>query len=74
MQLIRTMLSELLALFVDDGSLVLAVLAWALGDIVCLRLRILDPVSAAVLLGVGIAALLAENVARSANGRTSDKR
>lgn len=74
MRPIRTMISELVGLFVDDGSLVLAVLAWALIDIICLRLRLLDPLSAAVLLGVGIAALLAENVARTAANHPSAKR
>jgi hypothetical protein len=69
MRLIRTMVSELLALFVDDGSLVLSVLAWVLVDVICLRLRLLDPASGAVLLGVGIAVLLAENIARTASRR-----
>lgn len=71
MRVIRTALSELLALFVDYGSLVLAVLAWALGDFVCLRAHLLDPGSAAVLLVVGIAVLLAENIARTAKAYVS---
>ena len=43
MSAIRTVLSELLALFVDDGSLVLAVIAWAFGGAICVRAHLLDP-------------------------------
>ena len=43
MSAIKTVLSELLALFVDDGSLVLAVIAWTLGGAICLRAHLLDP-------------------------------
>jgi hypothetical protein len=71
MSAIRTVLSELLALFVDDGSLVLAVIAWAVVGAICLRGHLLDPASAAVLLAVGIAVLLAENVGRTASAHPS---
>jgi hypothetical protein len=71
MRVIRAALSELLALFIDDGSLALAVLAWALGGVMCLHSRLLDPGSEAVLLAVGIAALLAENIARTARAHVS---
>jgi hypothetical protein len=66
MKLLKSMLTELLALFVDDGSLVLAVIAWVVGGVLFLRAQLLDPESEAVLLAVGIAVLLAENVLRSA--------
>jgi hypothetical protein len=69
---IKTVLSELLALFVDDGSLVLAVIAWAVVGAICLRAHLLDPASAAVLLAVGIAVLLAENVGRTASAHASN--
>lgn len=62
-----TVISKLLALFVDDGSLALAVIAWAIGGGICLRGHLLDPTSEAVLLAVGIAALLVENVGRTAS-------
>lgn len=66
MKLLRSVLTELIALFVDDGSLVLAVLAWVVGMTVCLRLQLLGPAWEAVLLSLGIAGLLAENVLRHA--------
>jgi hypothetical protein len=68
---VGTVLSELLALFVDDGRLVLAVIAWTLGDVICLRTHLVDPASAAVLLAVGIAVVLAENVVHSAGVHAS---
>jgi hypothetical protein len=71
MSAIKTVLSELLALFVDDGSLVLAVIAWTLGGAICLRAHLLDPASEAVLLAIGIALLLAENVGRTASAQAS---
>jgi hypothetical protein len=71
MRVIGTALSELLALFVDDGSLTLAVLGWALAGFICRRAHVLDPGSEAVLLAVGIAALLAENIARTARAYVS---
>ena len=71
MSAIKTALSELQALFVDDGSLVLAVIAWALGGVIFLRVHLLDPRSEAVLLAVGIAVLLAENVGRTARAHAS---
>ena len=66
MKLLRTAFSELLGLFVDDGSFVLAVIAWVLGGAICLRIRMITPPVEAVLLFIGIIVLLAENVARTA--------
>jgi hypothetical protein len=71
MSAVKTVLSELLALFVDDGSLVLAVIVWAFGGAICLRAHLLDPASEAVLLAAGIAVLLAENVGRAASAHAS---
>lgn len=66
MKLLKSMVEELVALFVDDGSLVAAVIAWVIGGVLCLRAQLLDPASEAVLVAVGIAALLAENILRAA--------
>jgi hypothetical protein len=74
MRVITPVLSELLALFVDDGSLALAVLAWAVGGAVCLHAHLLSPAPEAVLLAVGIAALLAENIGRTASAYASGRR
>jgi hypothetical protein len=66
MSLLRTILAELWGLFVDDGSLVIAVMAWVLVTAVCLHNHVIDPGPAAVLLPLGIVVLLAETVIRSA--------
>ncbi len=71
MRVMTTVLSELLALFVDDGSLALAVLAWAVGGAIGLHTYLLDPALEAVLLAVGIAALLTENIGRTARAYAS---
>jgi hypothetical protein len=65
------MLVELLALFVDDGSLVLGVIAWVAVTVLGLRSQILDPVPIAVLLALGIGVLLAGNVAYAARAHGS---
>lgn len=66
MNSLKTVFSELLGLFVDDGSLVLAVLAWVVGGVICLRSHMVPPHAEAVLLFIGIVALLAENIERTA--------
>jgi hypothetical protein len=66
MTILKSVLTELLALFVDDGSLVVAVVAWVVGCAVTLRCSLINPQTGAVLLFLGIAVLLAENIARSA--------
>jgi hypothetical protein len=63
---LRTVVAELVDLFVDDGSLVGAVIAWVIAIALSLRGALVDPGVAAVLLGFGVAALLAENVVRFA--------
>jgi hypothetical protein len=74
MTVIKTILTELLGLFVDDGTLVVAVLAWVAGTALCLRGHLIDPRTGAVMLFLGIAALLAENIARSARTRGAANR
>jgi hypothetical protein len=69
MNILKSIFSELLALFVDDGSFVLAVIAWVLGGVICLRTQLVLPPFEAVLLFVGIVVLLAENVVRTARTR-----
>ena len=66
-----TIVAELLALFVDDGRLVLAVIAWVFVGAICLRAQIVPPPVEALLLFVGIAALLAHNVVRAARAHAA---
>ncbi len=72
MTLIRTILTELWGLFIDDGSLVIAVILWVLADAIALRHRLIDPATAAILLSIGILVLLAETVLRSARKHRQD--
>jgi len=69
MRVLRGILRELASLFVEDGSFALAVVAWVFAVALCVRLSV-SPVAAAALLFVGLAAVLAENVWRSARRRT----
>ena len=66
MRLLKTIATELVGLFIDDGSLVSAVLIWVLAVAFALRAGFLDPLIGATLLGIGLGVLLAENVIRSA--------
>jgi len=63
---LKTIATELIGLFIDDGSLVLAVLVWVLAVAMALRAGFLDPFMGAALLGIGLGVLLTENVIRSA--------
>ena len=74
MNILKSIFSELLALFVDDGSFVLAVIAWVLGGVICLRTQVVPPPYEAILLFVGIVVLLAENVERTARTRGAMRR
>jgi hypothetical protein len=67
-------LRELLGLFVDDGSLALAILAWV--GIVALALPALGLPGnwRAVALFLGCALILAENLARSARRSPAQRR
>ena len=57
---------ELVALFVDDGSLAVAVLAWLLFSGLLLPQLGLPPVWPPLVLVVGLLAILAESVLRAA--------
>ena len=74
MRLIKTACLEVFSLFVDDGSFVVAVLAWVLGVAICRHLGLLDPRSAAVLLFLGLLGVLAENVRRTARTHAANHR
>ncbi len=74
MRLLKTIAMELLGLFVDDGTLVAAVLVWVLAVAIALRAGFLDPAIGAALLGIGLAVLLTENVIRSARTATNKRR
>ena len=64
----KTALSELVSLFVEDGSLALAILIWlALAGLVVLRFEGLSPWQGAVLFA-GLALILIENTWRRARG------
>ena len=71
MQLLRATAAELVGLFIDDGSLVVAVLVWVLAVAIALRVDILNPVIGAALLAIGLAVLLIENVVRAARTVTN---
>ena len=65
MKVLSTVLKELLGLFVDDGSLALAILA-LVGALAALQYsRALSPAVGGGMLFLGLAILLVENVWRS---------
>ncbi len=66
MPVAKSVCSELLGPFVDDGDLILGVIAWVLGSAHCVRDQHVDPAFEAVLLFLGIALILTENVERTA--------
>jgi hypothetical protein len=74
MNSLKNVFSELLGLFVDDGSFVFAVIAWVLGGVICLRTQVITPSVEAVLLFIGIIVLLAENIERTARAHRSESR
>ena len=57
---------ELLGLFVDDGSLAIAVLAWVVIAVLAFPTLPIDSGWLAIVLFAGLALILAENVLRSA--------
>ena len=71
---IKTILRELVALFIDDGSLVMGVVVWVVAVALALRGSLFSGGTGAVLLGVGLAALLAENILRYARSSASNSR
>jgi hypothetical protein len=61
---------ELLALFVDDGSLALAVLAWVAITVVAFPMLPVGRGWLAVVLFAGLALILIENLVRTARQRS----
>ena len=59
---------ELVGLFIDDGSLALAILAWLFGSILCVHILDLPPVAEGIILAGGFVLLLGENIERTARG------
>ena len=66
MTLLSTILTETLGLFVDDGSLALAILAWVAIIAGLLQIAAPSPALAGGLLFVGLIVILIENVMRRA--------
>lgn len=69
MTLISTIAKELLGLFVDDGSLALAILAWVAAVAALTAGLGAGGTFAGVLLFAGLIAILLENVLRRARSR-----
>lgn len=68
MKLLSSIAKELLGLFVDDGSLAIAILALVLGVAVATSFG-LEPLLIGALLFLGCAALLVENVHRTVQSK-----
>jgi len=66
MKWIPTAVRELVGLFVDDGSLAIAVLAWVVIAVLAFPALPIDSGWLAIVLFAGLAVILAENVLRSA--------
>jgi len=66
---VRAAIRELIALFVDDGSLAIAVLVWVAVVVLIFPAASLDRGWLAVLLFAGLALILLENVLRAARRR-----
>jgi hypothetical protein len=57
---------ELIALFIDDGSFALSILAWLAGGAICLHVFEVPAAVEGFLLAAGFVMILAENVERTA--------
>ena len=69
MKFLNSVAGELFGMFVDDGSLAIGILIWA-GVIAALQAsRFLPPALAGLVLFLGLAALLLENVLRRSRNR-----
>lgn len=69
MSMLATIAKELLGLFVDDGSLALAILAWVAVFAGLLSVSALPASVTGIVLFTGLAAILIENVLRRARKR-----
>jgi hypothetical protein len=66
MSWIVTARRELVGLFIDDGSLALAIIAWLLVGILCIHIFDVPPVAEGIILASGFVLLLGENIERTA--------
>jgi hypothetical protein len=66
MGVLKTIFTEFLALFVDDGSLALAILGWLLIFGWVLRPLLYDPLAGSAILVGGLLVILVANVLKSA--------
>ncbi len=69
MSMIVRVAKELLGLFVDDGSLALAILAWVAIFAALMTVVAVPPTLAGLVLFLGLIAILAENAVRRARKR-----
>lgn len=69
MSMLAAIAKELLGLFVDDGSLALAILAWVALFAGLMSVSALPAAAAGILLFAGLAGILIENVLRRARKR-----
>jgi hypothetical protein len=65
MGVLKTSVQEFLGLFVEDGSLAVAIVIWALAARTIFRILPFDAKGDAVLWTVGLLAILMENVRRT---------
>ena len=70
MSLLATIVKETYGLFVDDGSLALAILAWVAVIAGLMQMPVLSAGVTAGLLFAGLVAILIENVLRRARPRS----
>jgi hypothetical protein len=73
MRLLQSIAREIAGLFVDDGSLAVALLVWMVGGTIALRWLHVGHWGGPVL-AVGLAAVLLENVLRSSRRSRTRKR
>lgn len=69
MSMVARVARELLGLFVDDGSLALAILAWVAVFAALMSVSAVPSILAGLLLFMGLIVILAENAVRRARKR-----
>jgi len=74
MTMIRGILSGLIGLFIDDGSLALAILGLIAIVTVAVKVGWLPPLAGSLLLLAGCIALILESVYRAARRKLADRR
>ena len=69
MSFLSSVVAELFGMFVDDGSLAIAILVWVTVIAALQASALLAPAIVGILLFLGLAVLLVENVLRRARAR-----